>query len=837
MARILLIDDDEELSEYLQDALQALHHDVQRLEWAEHGPALLAEKEFDVVLLDNKMPRMSGIEFLAAVQERGLRVPIILMTSHTTTATAIQAMDLGAFDYVVKPDEFDSLVEELQPLIGRAEELMRAMRQRVRLPGEAAGAGPGSPVLLGNSKPMLEVYKLIGRLARSSAAVLILGETGTGKELVARAVHSNSSRKNEPFVAINCNVSDESLLDDELFGHEPDAFPGADKVHKGSFEHAHRGTLFLDKVDDMPLGLQAKVLRVLEERQVHRRGGRQSIPIDIRVLSATRHDLETAVREGRFREELFFRLKEVTIRLPALRERGSDLRLLAEHFAVLAAEETGRSVPVITDPSWEKLRAHSWPGNVRELQNVIRRAVLVARGRDLLPEDVEVGSTGTVELPGGPREQAQPVPSSAEDARAGLRQAIQWALQTGQSNPSRLLHDLLDRELATFTRSEPVPGSRAVGAAAGPGRPAARPTLSMAELIEAIRHSGVLEAEQQEELEQKVLPRFADPRQLSDELLRRGWLTPWQLGQLAQDGQRRLVLGQYVLQDCLGEGGMGQVFKACQRRLKRLAALKVILQARQGLTSASQRFRREIEAAARLAHPNIVRIYDADEDNGVLFLGMEYVEGTDLGLLLKKQGPLPIAQACDYIRQAAEGLQHAHECGLVHRDVKPSNLLLTAGGTLIKILDLGLARLEPETGQEQTADNLTQTGVVIGTPDYIAPEQARDARRVDIRADLYSLGCTFYHFLTGQAPFAGSSLTQKLLQHQLENPAPVEQLRPDTPVAVAKVVRRMMAKHPEDRYQTPAEVVADLASLVPGPGGSRAAGPPVPEDAFGGKIR
>jgi serine/threonine protein kinase len=334
------------------------------------------------------------------------------------------------------------------------------------------------------------------------------------------------------------------------------------------------------------------------------------------------------------------------------------------------------------------------------------------------------------------------------------------------------------------------------------------------DLLERIRQSGLLEPAQQDELGRQLLPRFTAAQDLADELLRREWVTSWQLAQLTAGRGRELLLGPYVLLDLLGQGGMGQVFKARQRRLKRLTALKVISPEHLDSLAAVQRFRRETEAAARLAHPNIVRIYDADEVNGRHFLAMEYVEGTDLARLLKRQGPLPVLQACACMLQAARGLQHAHESGLVHRDIKPSNLLLTARGAVLKILDMGLARLDP-VPEERSASQLTQTGAVMGTPDYIAPEQALNARTVDIRADLYSLGCTFYHCLTGQVPFVGSTMTQKLLQHQLELPPAVETLRPDVSPAVTEVLSRLMAKRPEDRYQSPAEVVAALEALPP----------------------
>jgi two-component system NtrC family response regulator/two-component system nitrogen regulation response regulator GlnG len=785
--------------------LKAHGHQVECLDMAESGPDLLQQGDFDLVLLDNRMPRMSGIEFLDALQRRGMRVPVILMTSHGTTDTAIQAMNLGAFDYVVKPLDFDALYRELEPVIARAAEIARAMKEHVRLPGEAAADGSAGPVLLGNSKAMLAVYKLIGRVAASTAAVLVLGETGTGKELVARAIHSNSPRKNKPFVALDCNAPNESALDDELFGHQAGAFAGADKLRKGCFEHAHGGTLFLDKIDDMPLSLQAKVLRVLESRKVYRLGSSDPIGVDIRLLAATRCDLEAAVREGRFREDLLYRLKEVTIRLPPLRERGTDLQLLAEHFVALAAEEAGRPALPLLDSTWAALRAHCWPGNVRELQNVICRAVLLAQGPSLLPADLEVASPAGPEPPSDSeasaltterRSAARPFagsPGGEEEALAGLRQAIRWALRTSQPNPSRLLHALLDRELSTVILPRPSKGQGA-------------------DLLASIRDSGLLEPDQQDEVDRQLRSRFPAGEDLVGELLGRGWLTSWQLEQLGAGRGAELVLGQYVLMDLLGEGGMGLVYKARQRRLKRLTALKFIRPECLGSPSAAQRFRREIEAAARLAHPNIVRIYDADEIHGRLFLAMEYVEGTTLSRLLRAQGPLSAQQACDYMRQAALGLQHAHECGLVHRDIKPSNLLLTAGGT-IKILDMGLARLASTPEQGLTAVQLTQTGTVVGTPDYLAPEQARDPREVDIRADLYSLGCTFYHCLTGQVPFAGDSIAQKLLKHQLEAPRPIESLRPEVPQLLALLVGRLMARRPEDRYQTPAEVVAALDTL------------------------
>ena len=349
---------------------------------------------------------------------------------------------------------------------------------------------------------------------------------------------------------------------------------------------------------------------------------------------------------------------------------------------------------------------------------------------------------------------------------------------------------------------------------------------SASELLDALRQTQLLGTEQLLQVERDLLPQFSPAPDLAQELVRRGWLTTYQSEQLLQGRGGELLLGPYVLLERLGEGGMGIVFKARHSLMNRLVALKVIRKERLARPEAIARFHREIRAAAHLAHPNIVAALHADDINGTHFLVLEYVEGIDLAALVRQQGPLPVRQACEYVRQAALGLQHAHERGLVHRDIKPSNLLLASGepppesatggsrsplSRIVKILDLGLARLTEDACP--TAD-LTGAGSVMGTPDYMAPEQAADAHQADIRADLYSLGCTFYFLLTGQPPFPNGSLTQKLLWHQHSDPQPVERLRLDVPVGVSALLHRLLAKRPEDRYQAPAEVAAALAPFA-----------------------
>jgi len=333
------------------------------------------------------------------------------------------------------------------------------------------------------------------------------------------------------------------------------------------------------------------------------------------------------------------------------------------------------------------------------------------------------------------------------------------------------------------------------------------PITSAAGFVDAVRRFGLLAPPQADELV-GLQPRFADARALAKELLQRGWLTPYQINHLVAGNGCNLVLGQYVLLERIGEGGMGQVLKARHQRLERIVALKLIRKERLGGRDAVQRFQREARAAARLSHPNLVTVYDADEVGGTHFFAMEYVEGTDLAKLVRQQGPLPARQACDYIRQAALGLQHAHEQGLVHRDIKPANLMLTTKG-VVKVLDLGLARLANAPESEAT-DPMTREGTVMGTPDYMAPEQAKAAHTADIRADLYSLGCTLFYLLSAKVPYPGGTLTEKLVKHQL-NPLPrVERLRREVPPDLAAVVRRLMAKTPAERYATPADLAAAL---------------------------
>ncbi|MCC6421561.1 MAG: protein kinase [Gemmataceae bacterium] len=330
--------------------------------------------------------------------------------------------------------------------------------------------------------------------------------------------------------------------------------------------------------------------------------------------------------------------------------------------------------------------------------------------------------------------------------------------------------------------------------------------ISVADLVTALCQ--LLPAPQQQEVE-RLQTSFADPRALGDELVKRGWLTPYQVERLFQGKADELVLGPYVLLERLGEGGMGAVFKARHGVMNRRVAVKLLRPEYLDSPQAVQRFRREIQVAAQLAHPHVVLAHDAGQVGDRHYLVMELIEGVDLARLVQRGGPLPVGQACEYIRQAAAGMQYAHEQGMVHRDIKPSNLMVDGRGT-VKVLDLGLARPRATGPEGSLVEDMTRTGAVMGTPDYLAPEQALDARRADIRADLYSLGGTLYYLLAGHPPFPEGGLAQKLLLHQNAEPPGIEGVRPDVPQGVAAVLRRLLAKRPEDRYQTPADVVAAL---------------------------
>jgi serine/threonine protein kinase len=334
--------------------------------------------------------------------------------------------------------------------------------------------------------------------------------------------------------------------------------------------------------------------------------------------------------------------------------------------------------------------------------------------------------------------------------------------------------------------------------------------------VKLLQDSQILQPDQLAEVEGRLQRRIPDAQELAQELLRLEWVTPYQLKRLALGMGGSLVLGPYVLLERLGAGGMGEVFKARHMIMNRIVALKVLRKELVDQTDLVQRFQREMAAAAKLVHPNIVVAYDAAEINGIHFMAMEYVHGQNLKRRMKRLGQFQVGTSCEFVRQAALGLQHAHEQGLVHRDMKPSNLLLTiepvTGKPLIKIMDFGLARFTSE--QVDTRPAITAEGQAMGTPDFMSPEQAQNARAADIRADIYSLGCVLYFFLTGKSPFAGKSMLERLTARLVSDPLPLRDLRREVSAELEQVVLKMMARDPGARYQTPSEVATALAPFA-----------------------
>ncbi len=382
MSTVLIVDDDDQLRKSFTKLLRAEGYDVQHAASGEEGLQMARTVLPDVVVLDVRLPGMSGLETFRAIHAFDPKLPVIIMTAFSTTETAIEATKLGAFDYVLKPFDIPDMLKTLQ----QALETGRFMRSPVGM-GDAPEK-TDRDTLIGRSDAMQEVFKMIGRVASTDATVLIRGETGTGKELAARAIYQHSSRADKPFLVINCVALPETLLESELFGYEKGAFTGAAHRRLGKIEQAGGGTVFLDEIGDMPVNLQTKILRLLQEKKIERLGGRETIPVDVRIIAATNRDLETLMTESRFREDLYYRLKVITIGLPPLRERITDIPLLTAYFLDRFAGELGVDNPGITPEALAMLAENPWPGNVRELANTLQKTLIFNRGAPIAPQDV-----------------------------------------------------------------------------------------------------------------------------------------------------------------------------------------------------------------------------------------------------------------------------------------------------------------------------------------------------------------------------------------------------------------------------------------------------------------
>ena len=379
--RILVVDDEEGVRWALSKALERAGHRVVLAADGPGGERAAADPAVELVLLDIRLPGKDGLAILREIRSRRPDLPVIMMTAYGTLQVAVEAMKQGAYDYIGKPFDMDEVllvVEKALRVRALTEEVAR-LRQAVESPFDLSGIVGGSPA-------MQQIFKAVGKVAGTDLTVLLRGESGTGKELIARAIHENSRRKGRPFVPVNCAAIPRDLLESELFGHEKGAFTGAVAARRGRFEQAEGGTVFLDEIGDMDLSLQAKLLRVLQERRIERLGGEGSVPVDVRIVAATNQEMETAMSRRAFREDLFYRLNVVSIHLPPLRDRREDLPALVAHFLAAFAAEQRAAAKVVSPEAMVLLGAYGWPGNVRELENVVKRAAALTTTPLILPD-------------------------------------------------------------------------------------------------------------------------------------------------------------------------------------------------------------------------------------------------------------------------------------------------------------------------------------------------------------------------------------------------------------------------------------------------------------------
>ncbi len=433
LPKLLIIDDESNVLYSLQTGLETDDLTVVTAKTGKRGLALVPKEDPDVVIVDVRLPDMSGLEVFDKIKEIAPRVPVVIITAFAATETAIEAMKRGAFEYLLKPVD----LHHLREVITRALELrrMQSVPAVFDRPEDESGDDTGTDPIIGRSSVMQEVYKAVGRIAPQDVTVLILGESGTGKELVARALYQHSKRAEKPFLAINCAAIPDTLLESELFGHEKGAFTGADRQRVGKFEQAHGGTIFLDEIGDMTPTTQAKVLRVLQDQQFERVGGRDTLSVDVRVIAATNRNLESEVATSRFRQDLFYRLNGVTITLPPLRDRMEDVPLLVDHFVRVANRKLDMHVTTVAPEALRILSGHDWPGNVRELQNVVRYAVIQA-----------VGEVMTAEcLPASVRGGTAPQPGRSPDDGLDVRKLVRDLLAFGSPEVYRRVIAEVDR--------------------------------------------------------------------------------------------------------------------------------------------------------------------------------------------------------------------------------------------------------------------------------------------------------------------------------------------------------------------------------------------------------
>ncbi|MEE4261041.1 MAG: sigma-54 dependent transcriptional regulator [Bacteroidales bacterium] len=379
MARILVVDDESSIRRTLKDILEFEKHQVEVASNGQEALDFIADEDFDVVLLDIKMPEMDGMEVLERITKMK-DIPVVMISGHGTIETAVEAIRKGAYDFIVKPPDLNRLLVIVRNAIDKSDLVTQTRQLKKEVDKKYE--------IVGESKKIISLKEMIERVAPTSARVLIEGENGTGKELVARQLHEQSTRSKSPFIEVNCAAIPSELIESQLFGHEKGSFTSAIKQRKGDFELAHGGTLFLDEIGDMSLSAQAKVLRALQENKIVRVGGEKEIMVDVRVIAATNKDLKKAIKEGRFREDLYHRLSVIIMEVPPLRERKSDIRLLVNHFIEQISASNGKPVIPIEDNAIQQLEELPWSGNVRELHNVVERLLILCTDQ-IEPDDIE----------------------------------------------------------------------------------------------------------------------------------------------------------------------------------------------------------------------------------------------------------------------------------------------------------------------------------------------------------------------------------------------------------------------------------------------------------------
>ncbi len=383
MSKILVIDDELSMREFLEIFLQKEGYHVESAASGEEGLERIESEKFDLIICDIMMPRVSGMEILKRARELDKNSMVIMITAYASPENAVEAMKIGAYDYITKPFQ----VDEIKLVVNKALEKTRLLEENLRLRKEVESRYKFRN-LVGASRPMQEVFDLIRKIAPTKANILVLGESGTGKELAAKAVHYNSDRADKAMVTINCGAIPSELLESELFGHLKGSFTGAYHDKRGLFEAAHQGTIFLDEIGETPLHIQVKLLRAIQEKTFKPVGGVKDKSVDVRVIAASNRDLQEAVKQGVFREDLYYRLNVIQIRMPPLRERMDDIPLLVEHFINRFSEEIGKEVSGISEKAMNILREHDWPGNIRELENTIERAISLAYSDTIMPDNL-----------------------------------------------------------------------------------------------------------------------------------------------------------------------------------------------------------------------------------------------------------------------------------------------------------------------------------------------------------------------------------------------------------------------------------------------------------------